>query len=90
MSENRTPCNGRAEGDALASPVDRVIEVFGWPRTCDIAQVTPSAVQKWKRKLSSKGGGGLVPSRLQHRYLTLSEQEGLGLTARDLIGEPRV
>lgn len=81
--------NGHAGNAESVSPVDRVIEVFGWPRACEIAGLTPSALQKWKRALGSNGGGGLVPARLQARYLREAEADGLALTPRDLIAEPR-
>lgn len=79
--------NGQADKPAV-TPVDRVIRVFGWPKACEIAGLTPAAIVKWNRPLRTKGGGGLVPARLQARYLRAAEEANLPLGPRDLIAEP--
>lgn len=85
MSENAATCNA----DAADTPAARVVRVLGWPLTCELADLTPSAVMKWDRPLRTKGGGGLVPARYQARFLRAARERRLPLTADDLIAEPR-
>jgi hypothetical protein len=75
-------------GQSSETPVKRVIRVFGAARASAIAELTTGAVLKWNRRLSTGGQGGLVPSRYQHRYLAKAREEGLPLSAEDLIAEP--
>ncbi len=84
MPEIGRACNA----NLVESPVDVVIRVFGWPRACEIAGLTPSAIQKWKRPLRSNGGGGLVPAKLQAKYLAEAAARGLDLQPSQLIAEP--
>lgn len=70
------------------TPVDRVFRVFGAARASHIAGLTTEALRKWNRRVSTGGGGGLVPSRFQARYLAEAELHNLPLTAADFIAEP--
>jgi len=70
------------------TPVQRVLHVFGAARASAMVQLTTEAVRKWDRRISTGGGGGLIPAKYQARYLTAAKAEGLALTAEDLIAEP--
>jgi hypothetical protein len=70
------------------APARLVVEVFGETRAAEIAGVRVDAVRKWRRKRASGGGGGLIPARYQHAYLTAAALFGVELTPADLIGQP--
>lgn len=71
------------------TPVARVIRAFGAAKASAIVELTTDAVRKWDRPISKGGGGGLVPSRYQHRYLRAASEMGVPLSADDLIAAPR-
>lgn len=71
------------------TPVGRVIRLFGAAKASAIAELTTDAVRKWDRPIAKGGGGGLIPSRYQHRYLRAASELGVALTAADLIAAPR-
>lgn len=75
--------------NALETPVARILRLFGAARASAIAELTTDAVRKWDRPISKGGGGGLVPSRYQHRYLVAASEAGVPLSAADLIAPPR-
>lgn len=89
MSDNRAAGNPVPAAADKSSPVDAVVRAFGKPKAGAIAEVTTWAIDKWNRPLSKSGGGGLVPARLQARFLRAAKESGLQLTAEDLIAEPR-
>jgi hypothetical protein len=68
-------------------PSRRVRKLFGAMRTAQIAGLTENGVRKWDRPRSKGGLGGLVPAQFQARYLRIAREEGLPLTAEDLIAE---
>jgi DNA-binding transcriptional regulator YiaG len=77
-----------SNSEADVSPARRARRVLGSHRLAAICGLTENAVYKWDRARSKGGTGGLVPSQFQARILAVVEEEGLGLTARDLIAEP--
>jgi hypothetical protein len=78
--------NGNTEGPI--SPAEKVRRVFGEVRAAEIAGLSLDGFRKWLRQRSTGGTGGLVPAIYQARYLRLAQQQGLDLTAEDLIAEP--
>lgn len=68
------------------TPAQRVIEAFkGVRATARALGIDPSSVARWPVSKEKRGLGGRVPSVHQARILELSERDGLGLTADDLI-----
>lgn len=63
-------------------PVDKLVEVLGYKRIAQIADLTDSAIRKWQER------GGLVPAQYQQRFLDVARAENLPLTAEDLIAAP--
>lgn len=70
------------------SPALKVVSVFGEQRVAEICGLSIDAVRKWRRKRSTRGTGGLVPSHYLARLLRLAEHENLPLTAADFVAEP--
>ena len=81
-----TNCSPHKSGGP-ETPVERVIRVFGTKRAAIIADVTTEALRKWNRRRSAGGGGGLVPAAHQAKFLAAAREQGLDLTAADLIGD---
>lgn len=88
MRQNVHNCNSVPAAATGETPVDRLVAVFGRRRVAELAELTTDAVDKWNRRTSTGGGGGLVPSRYQHLFLSAARKEGLPLAAEDFIAEP--
>jgi hypothetical protein len=81
MSELQT-----TERAPATTPAEKVIEAFGGVRVlARLLGRNPSSVVRWRQPKSEGGTGGVVPSALQGRVLTLARAQGLALTAEDLI-----
>ncbi len=65
----------------------KVVRLFGEQRAAEIACVGIDAVRKWRRRRATGGKGGLIPDERQAAYLTAAEEDGIPLTAADLIAE---
>lgn len=74
--------------EAQLSPSRRVRNALGAKRLASLCDRSTEAVRKWDRAISKGGTGGLVPAVFQARILRVIEEEGLPITARDLIAEP--
>lgn len=75
-------------GEASEVPSRLVRRLFGEARLALLCDRTPSAVRKWDRRRSKGGTGGLIPAEFQARILRAAGEQGLDLTADDLIAEP--
>ena len=78
--------NGKPE--PTQTPVEKVVAAFGEGGAAEIAGVSIDAVRKWRRRKDTGGGGGLVPSYYQAKFLAASDAQAKGLTAADFIAEP--
>lgn len=74
--------------EARLPPSRKVCDVLGIVRVAGLCERTTEAVRKWHRSKTSGGTGGLIPAEFQARLLKASDENGLGLTADDLIAEP--
>ncbi len=69
-----------------ATPADKVIAAFqGVRATARVLGRNPSSVSRWRKSREDGGTGGRVPSNLQEAVLLAARQQGLNLTAEDLI-----
>ena len=69
------------------TPAQRVIEAFDGPRA--LARrigLDHSWIVRW-RKEPPEGTGGLIPSKHHRKILTAAREDGIDLTADDLIGD---
>lgn len=69
-------------------PAKKVIRLLGEQTCMDLCGLTSEALRKWKRSKTSGGGGGLVPAYYQARVLRAAVDQGLALSAEDLIADP--
>ena len=68
------------------TPAEKVIDAFGGVRVlARLLGRNPSSIVRWRRSKAEGGTGGVVPSALQGKVLTLARSQGLSLTAEDLI-----
>ena len=88
MRQNVTNCNPDPSETPVATPVERVLRVFGSARASALAGLTTEAIRRWGRPVSKGGQGGLVPARFQAIYLKAAQAERLPLAAEDFIAEP--
>jgi hypothetical protein len=88
MSPEVSNCKPDNTGASVRTPVERLIAAFGRRRVAEIAELTTDAVDKWNRRQSTGGGGGLVPARYQSRFLEAAKALDMELTAEDFIAEP--
>ena len=71
--------------DANDTPAHRAISAFGGPRKlARLLSIDHSWVVRW-RKPRPEGTGGLIPAKYQGTILRLAAEQGIGLTAADLI-----
>ena len=73
----------------MSTPAHTVIARFGGsgPLSRRLG-LDRSAVHRWALPKTRGGTGGLVPGRHHRRLLALAADEGVALSAADLIGAP--
>jgi transposase-like protein len=70
----------------MATPADKVIEVFGGVRaTARMLGLNSSSVSRWRMPADKRGLNGRVPSVHQGTILRIARERGLRLSAADLI-----
>jgi len=74
--------------DEALFPSRKVRRIVGSMALAQLCGRGEAAIRKWDRRKSKGGTGGLVPAEFQARILAYAEENGLPLTARDLIAEP--
>jgi transposase-like protein len=68
------------------SPADKVIKAFGGVRaTARVLGRNASSVSRWRKPVSEGGTGGRVPGGLLSDVLAAAREQGLALSADDLI-----
>lgn len=73
------------------NPGQLVIDLFGGGRALarklrvNGVDIHYSSVSRWAKSKENGGSGGLVPAKHHQKLLVMAEQEGLKLTAEDLI-----
>ena len=74
------------------SPVDPAATVLtrfgGAGPLAQLLRLDRSAVHRWALPKHRGGSGGLIPARHHQRLLALAAEQGIALTAADLIGAP--
>lgn len=76
-----------SNSEAPLSPSRKARKTLGSRRLAELCERTTDAIRKWDRDKAKGGTGGLVPAEFQARILRICREEGLALTAEDLIAE---
>jgi hypothetical protein len=64
----------------VIQPASLVVTIFGGVRrTARLLGISPATVRKWSHS------GGHIPAKNQRRLLDLAQQNGLRLTAEDIV-----
>jgi hypothetical protein len=68
------------------TPAEHVIQIFGGVRaTARALDRSPSCVSKWRAPKDARGCDGGIPRKAQEQILRLAKEQGLDITADDLI-----
>ncbi|HEV7266522.1 MAG TPA: hypothetical protein VGN83_16605 [Falsiroseomonas sp.] len=74
------------------TPVDPAATVLarfgGSGPLAQLLRLDRSAVHRWALPKQRGGSGGLIPARHHQRLLALAAEQGIALTAADLVGAP--
>lgn len=74
---------------STVDPAATVLARFGGSGPlAQLLRLDRSAVHRWALPKQRGGSGGLIPARHHQRLLTLAAEQGIALTAADLIGSP--